>query len=156
MYYETVFIVNPDVSQENTEVLTNELVDRWNRISFKSFLASYLRALATVVSTRWNKLVVGFSHVHFSNFLMITGCNGKTFICICFVIKVRRISFRRNGSVMQLCTLNPSFHHTHGLNASWLLSYSRIRSRLMSIIILFFFLVLHGVIIYFIIRPVIV
>ncbi|MDQ6989515.1 MAG: 30S ribosomal protein S6 [Mariprofundaceae bacterium] len=28
MYYETVFIVSPDVSQENNEVLTNELVDR--------------------------------------------------------------------------------------------------------------------------------
>jgi small subunit ribosomal protein S6 len=28
MYYETVFIVNPDVSQENNEVLTNELVEK--------------------------------------------------------------------------------------------------------------------------------
>ncbi len=28
MYYETVFIVNPDVSQENTEILTNELVEK--------------------------------------------------------------------------------------------------------------------------------
>lgn len=28
MYYETIFIVNPDVSQENTEVLTNDLVSR--------------------------------------------------------------------------------------------------------------------------------
>jgi len=28
MYYETVFIVNPDVSQENTEVLTNELIEK--------------------------------------------------------------------------------------------------------------------------------
>jgi len=28
MYYETVFIVNPDISQENTEVLTNELVEK--------------------------------------------------------------------------------------------------------------------------------
>ena len=28
MYYETVFIVNPDISQENTETMTNELVDK--------------------------------------------------------------------------------------------------------------------------------
>lgn len=28
MYYETIFIVNPDVSQENTEELTNALVER--------------------------------------------------------------------------------------------------------------------------------
>ena len=28
MYYETIFIVNPDVSQENTEALTNALVER--------------------------------------------------------------------------------------------------------------------------------
>lgn len=28
MYYETVFIVNPDISQENTEIMTNELVDK--------------------------------------------------------------------------------------------------------------------------------
>ncbi len=28
MYYETIFIVNPDVSQENTEQLTDELVER--------------------------------------------------------------------------------------------------------------------------------
>ncbi len=28
MYYETIFIVNPDVSQENTEQLTDELVAR--------------------------------------------------------------------------------------------------------------------------------
>lgn len=28
MYYETVFIVNPDVSQENNEVMTDELVDK--------------------------------------------------------------------------------------------------------------------------------
>lgn len=28
MYYETIFIVNPDVSQENTEELTNGLVER--------------------------------------------------------------------------------------------------------------------------------
>jgi len=28
MYYETVFIVNPDISQENNEVLTNELVEK--------------------------------------------------------------------------------------------------------------------------------
>jgi len=28
VYYETIFIVNPDVSQENTEELTNALVER--------------------------------------------------------------------------------------------------------------------------------
>ncbi len=28
MYYETVFIVNPDISQDNTETMTNELVDK--------------------------------------------------------------------------------------------------------------------------------
>jgi len=28
VYYETIFIVNPDVSQENTEQLTNDLVER--------------------------------------------------------------------------------------------------------------------------------
>jgi len=28
LYYETIFIVNPDVSQENTEILTDELVAR--------------------------------------------------------------------------------------------------------------------------------
>jgi len=28
MYYETVFIVNPDVSQENNEIMTDELVDK--------------------------------------------------------------------------------------------------------------------------------
>lgn len=28
MYYETVFIVNPDISQENTEILTNDLVGK--------------------------------------------------------------------------------------------------------------------------------
>ncbi len=28
MYYETIFIVNPDVSQENTEQLTNDVVER--------------------------------------------------------------------------------------------------------------------------------
>lgn len=28
MYYETIFIVNPDVSQENTELLTDALVQR--------------------------------------------------------------------------------------------------------------------------------
>lgn len=28
MYYETIFIVNPDVSQENTEALTDALVQR--------------------------------------------------------------------------------------------------------------------------------
>ena len=26
MYYETIFIVNPDISQENTEQMTDELV----------------------------------------------------------------------------------------------------------------------------------
>lgn len=33
MYYETIFIVNPDVSQENTEQLTNELVERVEKAS---------------------------------------------------------------------------------------------------------------------------
>ena len=136
--------------------LTYELVNRWNRIVIKSFLASYLRVLATVVTPRWNKLVVCFSHMHFSNFLMFTGCNDKTFICICLAKKVRGICIRRNGSMMQLRTLNPSFHHTHRLNASWLLSNSRIRSWLMSVFILFFSLVFHGIIIYLIIRSVIV
>lgn len=28
MYYETIFIVNPDVSQENTESITNNFVER--------------------------------------------------------------------------------------------------------------------------------
>jgi small subunit ribosomal protein S6 len=28
VYYETIFIVNPDVSQENTEQLTNDVVER--------------------------------------------------------------------------------------------------------------------------------
>lgn len=28
MYYETVFIVSPDISQENNEILTNELVEK--------------------------------------------------------------------------------------------------------------------------------
>ncbi|MDQ6974441.1 MAG: 30S ribosomal protein S6, partial [Mariprofundaceae bacterium] len=33
MYYETIFIVNPDVSQENTEQLTDELVERVEKAS---------------------------------------------------------------------------------------------------------------------------
>jgi len=33
LYYETIFIVNPDVSQENTEQLTNELVERVEKAS---------------------------------------------------------------------------------------------------------------------------
>jgi len=28
LYYETIFIVNPDISQENTEILTNDLVSK--------------------------------------------------------------------------------------------------------------------------------
>jgi len=33
LYYETIFIVNPDVSQENTEQLTDELVARVEKAS---------------------------------------------------------------------------------------------------------------------------
>lgn len=32
LYYETIFIVNPDISQENTENLTNELVAKVEKV----------------------------------------------------------------------------------------------------------------------------
>ena len=32
MYYETIFIVNPDISQENTESLTDELVSKVEKV----------------------------------------------------------------------------------------------------------------------------
>ena len=32
MYYETIFIVNPDISQENTEALTDELISKVEKV----------------------------------------------------------------------------------------------------------------------------
>ena len=32
MYYETIFIVNPDISQENTEALTDSLVEKIEKV----------------------------------------------------------------------------------------------------------------------------
>ncbi|MDQ6996881.1 MAG: 30S ribosomal protein S6 [Mariprofundus sp.] len=32
MYYETIFIVNPDISQENTEALTDDLVSKVEKV----------------------------------------------------------------------------------------------------------------------------
>jgi len=32
LYYETIFIVNPDISQENTETLTNDLVAKIEKV----------------------------------------------------------------------------------------------------------------------------
>ncbi len=32
MYYETIFIVNPDISQENTEILTDDLVAKIEKV----------------------------------------------------------------------------------------------------------------------------
>lgn len=32
MYYETIFIVNPDISQENTEILTDTLVEKVEKV----------------------------------------------------------------------------------------------------------------------------
>ena len=32
MYYETIFIVNPDISQENTEALTDSLISKVERV----------------------------------------------------------------------------------------------------------------------------
>jgi len=32
LYYETIFIVNPDISQENTEILTDDLVSKVEKV----------------------------------------------------------------------------------------------------------------------------
>jgi len=54
MYYETVFIVNPDVSQENTEVLTNELVEKIEKAGARIVKREYwgVRSLAYSIQKR--------------------------------------------------------------------------------------------------------
>jgi small subunit ribosomal protein S6 len=54
MYYETVFIVNPDVSQENTEVLTNELVEKIEKAGARTVKREYwgARPLAYSIQKR--------------------------------------------------------------------------------------------------------
>ncbi len=54
MYYETVFIVNPDVSQENTEVLTNELVEKIEKAGARIVKREYwgVRPLAYSIQKR--------------------------------------------------------------------------------------------------------
>ncbi|MDQ7002235.1 MAG: 30S ribosomal protein S6 [Ghiorsea sp.] len=54
MYYETVFIVNPDVSQENTEVLTNELVEKIEKAGSRIVKREYwgVRSLAYSIQKR--------------------------------------------------------------------------------------------------------
>jgi len=54
MYYETVFIVNPDVSQENTDVLTNELVEKIEKAGARIVKREYwgVRPLAYSIQKR--------------------------------------------------------------------------------------------------------
>ncbi len=54
MYYETIFIVNPDVSQENTEELTNALVERVEKASGRIVKREYWgsRPLAYSIAKR--------------------------------------------------------------------------------------------------------
>ncbi|MDX8387845.1 MAG: 30S ribosomal protein S6, partial [Ghiorsea sp.] len=54
MYYETVFIVNPDISQENTEVLTNELVEKIEKAGARIVKREYwgVRPLAYSIQKR--------------------------------------------------------------------------------------------------------
>jgi len=54
MYYETVFIVNPDVSQENSEVLTNELVEKIEKAGARIVKREYwgVRPLAYSIQKR--------------------------------------------------------------------------------------------------------
>ncbi len=54
MYYETVFIVNPDVSQENAEVLTNELVEKIEKAGARIVKREYwgVRPLAYSIQKR--------------------------------------------------------------------------------------------------------
>jgi len=54
MYYETVFIVNPDVSQENTEVLTNELIEKIEQAGSRIVKREYwgVRPLAYSIQKR--------------------------------------------------------------------------------------------------------
>ncbi len=54
MYYETVFIVNPDVSQENTEILTNELVEKIEKAGARIVKREYwgVRPLAYSIQKR--------------------------------------------------------------------------------------------------------
>ncbi|MDQ6994173.1 MAG: 30S ribosomal protein S6 [Mariprofundaceae bacterium] len=54
MYYETIFIVNPDVSQENTEQLTDELVERVEKASGRIVKREYwgARPLAYSIQKR--------------------------------------------------------------------------------------------------------
>ena len=54
MYYETVFIVNPDVSQENTDVLTNELVAKIEKAGARIVKREYwgVRSLAYSIQKR--------------------------------------------------------------------------------------------------------
>ncbi len=54
MYYETIFIVNPDVSQENTEALTDALVKRVEKASGRIVKREYWgsRPLAYQIAKR--------------------------------------------------------------------------------------------------------
>ena len=54
MYYETVFIVNPDVSQENTEGLTNALVEKIEKAGARIVKREYwgVRPLAYSIQKR--------------------------------------------------------------------------------------------------------
>ena len=54
VYYETIFIVNPDVSQENTEELTNALVERVEKASGRIVKREYWgsRPLAYSIAKR--------------------------------------------------------------------------------------------------------
>ncbi|MDX8397964.1 MAG: 30S ribosomal protein S6 [Mariprofundaceae bacterium] len=54
MYYETIFIVNPDVSQENTEQLTDALVERVEKASGRIVKREYWgsRPLAYSIAKR--------------------------------------------------------------------------------------------------------
>ena len=54
MYYETVFIVNPDVSQENTEILTNELIEKIEKAGARIVKREYwgVRPLAYSIQKR--------------------------------------------------------------------------------------------------------
>lgn len=54
MYYETIFIVNPDVSQENTDVLTDALIERVEKASGRIVKREYWgsRPLAYSIAKR--------------------------------------------------------------------------------------------------------
>jgi len=54
VYYETIFIVNPDVSQENTDVLTDALIERVEKASGRIVKREYWgsRPLAYSIAKR--------------------------------------------------------------------------------------------------------